>query len=117
MFKAKLIISVSLFFTLLVVTSVIKNQTRIIEKKIVNLKANVLNKKNVINEAQLDFHYLSSPSELEKKINIIGFKKYQPIKHSNIFYSFHDFSKLQNKISKLKGKWKIIQKKRRAKIK
>ena len=71
MFKAKLIISVSLFFTLLVVTSVIKNQTRIIEKKIVNLKANALNKKNVINEAQLDFHYLSSPFELEKKIKYL----------------------------------------------
>ena len=104
MFKAKLIISFSLFFTFLVITSIIKNKTRIIEKKIVNLKLNVLNKKNVINEAQLDFHYLSSPSELEKRINIIGFKKYQPIKHSNIYYSFYDFLKLQNKISKLKNK-------------
>ena len=104
MFKTKLIITITIFVIFLVVTSAIKNETRIIEKKISHLNSKIKIQRNNINEAQLDFHYLSSPSELEKKINIIGFKKYQPIKHSNIFYSFHDFSKLQNKISKLKDK-------------
>ena len=60
------------------------------------------NKKKDINEAQLDFYYLTSPAEIEKKLNIIGFNNYQPIKHSNIFFDISDFTKIQNKISNLK---------------
>ena len=38
MFKTKFIISISLFVSFLVITSAIKNETRLIEKKISNLK-------------------------------------------------------------------------------
>ena len=36
MFKTKLIISISIFVTFLIITSVIKNKTRILEKEITN---------------------------------------------------------------------------------
>ena len=45
----------------------------------------ILFKTKDINEAQLDFHYLTSPAEIEKKLSIIGSDNYQPIKYSNIF--------------------------------
>ena len=65
-----------------------------------------------INEAQLDFHYLTSPAEIEKKLSIIGSDNYQPIKYSNIFLNISDFTQIQNKISNLQNKdEKKIQKK------
>ena len=50
--------------------------------------------------AELDFHYLTSPVEIEKKINIIGLNNYQPIKYSNIF-KISDYNIIHNKISNL----------------
>ena len=67
MFKIKILISITIFSSLLVFTSIIKNQTREIEKKIFNLsKLNSFKEKD-LNESQLDFSYLTSPSIIEKK--------------------------------------------------
>ena len=67
---------------------------------------------NDINETQLDFHYLTSPAEIEKKLNIIGSDNYQPIKYSRIFFDISDFTEIQNKISNLENiDEKKIQKK------
>ena len=101
MFKTKYIISVSIITISLIITSIVKNETRIIEKKISILQIEILSKKNNINEAQLDFFYLTSPAEIEKKLNLIGFEKYQPIKHSNIYLDISDFNQMNNKISNL----------------
>ena len=86
MFKTKFIISTAIFVIFLIITSAIKNQTRVIEKKISNLSLKILFKKKNINEAQLDFYYLTSPAEIEKKLSIIGFDNYKPIRYSNIFF-------------------------------
>ena len=67
MFKMKFIISISLFISFLLFTSTIKNKTRVIEKNISNLTTKIFMKTNDINETQLDFHYLTSPAEIEKK--------------------------------------------------
>ena len=101
MFKMKLIIASSIFISFLLITSTIKNKTRVIEKNILNLRTIILNKTTDINEAQLDFHYLTSPAEIEKKLSIIGFDNYQPIKYSRIFFNISDFTEIQNKISNL----------------
>ena len=61
-------------------------------------------KRKDLNEAQLDFYYLTSPAELEKKLGIIGLDNYQPIEYSKIFFEISDFNKIQSKISKLKSK-------------
>ena len=101
MFKKRFIISVSLFITFLVLTSTIKNKTRVLEKKISNLNAKILLKKKDFNETQLDFYYLTSPAEIEKKIKLIGFNTYQAIKFSNLYSNISDFSIIDNKISNL----------------
>ena len=112
MFKMKFIIASSIFISFLLVTSIIKNKTRVIEKNISNLSKIILIKTKDINEAQLEFHYLTSPAEIEKKVNIIGFDNYQPIKYSRIFFDISDFTEIQNKISNLKNiDEKKIQKK------
>ena len=112
MFKMKFIIASSIFISFLLITSIIKNKTRVIEKNISNLSTIILIKTEDINEAQLDFYYLTSPAEIEKKLSIIGFDNYKPIKYSNIFFDISDFTEIQNKISNLKNiHEKKIQKK------
>ena len=101
MFKTKLITSTIIFITFLIITSIIKNKTRILEKQISNLQKLIVIKEKNINETELDFYYLSSPAELEKKINLLGFNDYQPIKYSNIYFDISDFYKIQNKLSNL----------------
>ena len=108
MFKMKFIIALSILISFLLVTSTIKNKTRVIEKNISNLTTKIFIKTTDINETQLDFDYLTSPAEIEKKISIIGFDNYQPIKYSRIFFNISDFTEIQNKISNLK---KIDEKK------
>ena len=102
MFRTKFIISSIIFITFLIITSAVKNETRILEKKITNLSNDILLKRKDINETQLDFYYLSSPKEVEKKLNIIGFNDYSPISNSKIFLNISDFTKINNKISNLK---------------
>ena len=102
MFKAKIIISIAVFAFFLVLTSTVKNKTRIIEKNIFDLNAKILIKSKNINEAQLDFYYLTSPAEIEKRLVLIGFDKYQPIKYSSIFFNIFDFTKIYNSTSNLK---------------
>ena len=102
MFKNKFVISVSLFITFLVFTSTIKNKTRVLEKKISNLNTKILLKNKDLNETQLDFYYLTSPAKIEKKLKMIGFDIYKPIKYSNIYFSISNFSQIDNKISNLK---------------
>ncbi len=101
MFNTKLIFSALIFLFFLTVTSVIKNKTRIIEKEILSLDNKILFKENNINEAQLDFYYLTSPQEIEKRLNLIGFDNYQPIAYSKIFFDFLDFTNIEKKTSNL----------------
>ena len=102
MFKKKFLISTTVFIIFLLITSAIKNQTRIIEKNISSLNTKILAKKKNINEAQMDFYYLTSPAEIEKRLNLIGFDNYKPIKLSNIFFEISEFYKIQNKTTNLK---------------
>ena len=102
MLRTKFIISSIIFIIFLIITSAVKNKTRILEKKITNLSNDILLKRKDINETQLDFYYLSSPKEVEKKLNIIGFNDYSPISNSKIFLNISDFTKINNKISNLK---------------
>ena len=75
MLRTKFIISSIIFIIFLIITSAVKNETRILEKKITNLSNDILLKRKDINETQLDFYYLSSPKEVEKKLNQISLKQ------------------------------------------
>ena len=97
MFKFKIIISVIIFSSLLVITSAIKNQTRVIEKKIFNLNSIISNKEKDLNESQLDYSYLTSPSMIEQKIEHLDNKNYFPMEYSKIFLSMSNFLELKKK--------------------
>ena len=99
MFKIKIFISIITFSILLIVTSIIKNQTRETEKKIFNLSKVIKIKEKDLNESQLDFFYLSSPSIIHNKIKLIDKEKYVTMEYSKIFLSISSFLDLQNRLA------------------
>ena len=110
--KLKLVISVVIFTILISITSAIKNQTRIIEKDISKINKRVTTLKKDLNETQLDFFYLSSPSNLSKKLKNLDLVDYTTMDFSRIYLSYNDFINFKNKFSILdKHHEKKIQKK------
>ena len=101
MFNSKLFFSLVVFTFFLIITSLVKNQSRIMEKQIKGLNINILAKEKNISEAELEFSYLSSPNEIEKKFKSRDLEKFEPIKNSNIFYDIHDFNIVEKKLSNL----------------
>ena len=97
MFKLRIFISAIIFSSLLIGTSSIKNETRELEKKINILTKAHAQKERTFSEVQLDYHYLTSPSVIEKKIEHLGLKKYIHMEHSKIFLSMENFINIQNK--------------------
>ena len=99
MFKIKIFVSIITFSILLIVTSIIKNQTRETEKKILNLSKIIKIKEKDLNESQLDFSYLSSPMIIHDKIKLIDNEKYVTMENSKIFLSISSFLDLQNRLA------------------
>ena len=100
MLNRYILISLSIFFTFMILTSVVKNNTRNIEKTIekLNLQVNVLEKE--LMDAEIDYIYLSSPENLNKKISNFENGKYFEFDHSRIFLSTEDFINISSKQSK-----------------
>ena len=98
MFRINIFISIITFSILLIFTSIIKNQTRETEKKILNLSKIIKTKEKDLNESQLDFTYLSSSLIIHDKIKLIDNEKYVTMEYSKIFLSMSSFLDLQNKL-------------------
>ncbi len=99
MFKIKIILSISIFSLLIIFTSIIKNQTREIEKNIFILSKVINLKETDLKESQLDFSYLSSPSMIDKRLENLSVTKFYPIEFSNIFLSMDSFLKMNKKLA------------------
>ena len=104
MFNSKLFLSLVVFTFFLIITSLVKNQSRIIEKQIKGLNIKITVKEKNISEAEMEFSYLSSPNAIEKKFISKDLEKFEPIKHSKIFYDVNDFNTLEKKLSNLINK-------------
>ena len=100
MFKKSITISLTIFFFLMVFTSVIKNSTRNIAKSIEKLNSEVSILESELMNAKIDYSYLSSPENLKK--NILGFnkEKYFSYEASRIFLSTKDFINFDSKQTK-----------------
>ena len=58
MFKQSLILSLTVFFTLMIITSVIKNKTRNLEKEIEKINKEVAFLEKQLSDAETDYIYL-----------------------------------------------------------
>ena len=85
------------FLFLLVGTSVVKNKTREIEKKINNISEKVSYLENDVNETELDYSYLTSPAMIEKRIKNLDNNDYIIMEYSKIFKNISSFINLNNK--------------------
>ena len=99
--KVKIIISLCIFSILLGITSVIKTQARILEKKIFKIDRKISFIEKDLHETQLDYFYLSSPGHLAKKIEELDFIEYVPMDFSKIYLNYFDFTNISKKISVL----------------
>ena len=98
MFKLKIFASVVIFAFLLVGTSIIKNKTRELEKKIHYLSKEISLKEKDYKESELDFAYLTSPKMIEKKIDHHDRNKYFPMDFSKIFLNLSNFENIKKKL-------------------
>ena len=98
--KKKLIILL-IYFSFFITIPIIKNETRLIEKKIKNHKSQIAFLENNLSEAYLEFQYLSSPEILEKKVIKNLDINYKNLDISQIYLNFDDFVNEQKKISKI----------------
>ena len=99
MFNKKILFSLLVFSIFMVVTSIVKNKTRIIEKNIFNYQKKIANLKNNLYELQIDYFYLSSPESIEKKIIEYSDYNYESIKFSKIYFNIEQFLNEQKKIT------------------
>jgi lipopolysaccharide export LptBFGC system permease protein LptF len=102
-FKSKITFSVITFLICLIITAIIKNETRTFEKKIYQLNKKISLKEKDLNDSQFDFYYLTSPVIIEKKIENLSYNNYFPMEYSKIFLNLSDFTNIQKKITTLKN--------------
>lgn len=100
MFNKPIIFSLSIFFILMIFTSIIKNNTRNIEKNIEKLNIEISILTNELLNAEIDFIYLSSPEKLEKNLLLFDINKYSSYEFSRIFLSTEDFINFSSKQTK-----------------
>ena len=100
MINKKSLITILIFSILLFITSIIKNETRKIEKNISKLNSKIKILEKDLYETQLDYFYLSSPKILSEKINLFSNEKYKHMNYSNIYISLESFISNQNKLTK-----------------
>tara|TARA_E500000178_G_C16336923_1_gene451512 strand:+ start:89 stop:418 length:330 start_codon:yes stop_codon:yes gene_type:complete len=100
--RLKLVISILIFSIFLGLTSVLKTQTRIIEKNIYKIDREIAATKKDLHETQLDFFYVSSPSYISNKIKQLAVIDYFPMDFSKIYLNYKDFTESRSKITVLK---------------
>ena len=112
MFNLKIFIPTIIFLFLLIITSFVKNQTRIIEKNIYKIDKRVLAIEKDLHETELDYSYLSSPNNLAAKIKELAIIEYVPMDFSRIYLNYRHFTDYQKKITILKMNYEKKTKKK-----
>ena len=102
MIKIKFLFTIFVFSFLLTITSIIKNQTRIIEKNIYKIDRKILVLKKDLSETELDYFYLSSPNNLSNRTKDLALIDYVPMDFSRIDLNYNDFLDSKKTITNLK---------------
>jgi len=92
--KKKLLI-ILIYVSFFIAIPIIKNESRLIEKKIQSYESEIfLLEKNLL-EASLDFQYLTSPAVLSSNIEKYLDQKYNNLDLSQIYSNIEDFTSEQ----------------------
>ena len=98
--KKNLIITI-VYILFFISIPVIKNESRLIEKKIQNHESKIFTLEKNLLEASLEFQYLSSPAVLSKKIKTNLDQEYNNLNLSQIYLNINDFISDQKKVTKI----------------
>ena len=99
LYKKKKIIIILIYLSFFIAIPIIKNETRLIEKKIKIHENEIFSLEKNLLEASLEFQYLSSPAVLSRKIEKNLDQKYNSLHLSQIYLNIDDFTSEQNKIT------------------
>ena len=94
--KKKLII-ILIYASFFITIPIIKNESRLIEKKIQDHENSIFSLKKIFLEASLEFQYLTSPAVLVSKIEKDLDPKYNNLNFSQIYPNIDSFILEQNK--------------------
>ena len=100
-FKRKKLIIWSIYISFFIAIPLIKNETRLIEKRIQTQKSQIFFLEKNLLEANLEFQYLTSPEVLTNKVIENVDTKYTNLKRSQIYLNFEDFISEQKKTTKV----------------
>ena len=98
--KKKLII-ILIYISFFIAIPIIKNESRLIEKKIQSYKSEIFFLEKNLLEASLEFQYLSSPAVLFNNAEKYLDQKYNNLDLSQIYLNTEDFIYEQKKTTKL----------------
>ena len=100
-FNRKKFIIRSIYISFFIAIPLIKNETRLIEKRIQTQKSQIFFLEKNLLEANLEFQYLTSPEVLTNKVVENIDTKYSNLKRSQIYLNFEDFISEQKKTTKV----------------
>ena len=98
--KKKLTIFLN-YISFFITIPIIKNETRLIEKKIQNHENKIFFLEKNLLEANLEFQYLTSPEVLSSKIKENIDIKYNNLDLLQIYLNYEDFISEQKKVTKV----------------
>jgi hypothetical protein len=90
-YNKKKIIIILIYISFFIAVPIIKNESRLIEKKIQNYESQIFILEKNLLEASLEFQYLSSPAVLSNKIKNNLDQKYNSLASSQIYLNIEDF--------------------------
>jgi len=97
----KKIIIILVYLSFIIAIPIIKNESRLIEKKIQKYESQIfIIEKNLL-EANLEFQYLTSPAVLSSQIEKNFNQKYNNLDLSQIYINIEDFVSEQQKITRV----------------
>tara|TARA_B100000780_G_scaffold18162_1_gene11860 strand:+ start:1644 stop:1979 length:336 start_codon:yes stop_codon:yes gene_type:complete len=96
-YKKKKLILILIYVSFFIAIPIIKNESRLIEKKIQNYQGKIFTLEKNLLEASLEFQYLTSPAVLVSKIEKDLDPKYNNLNFSQIYPNIDSFILEQNK--------------------
>ena len=88
--KKKLII-ILIYASFFIAIPMIKNESRLIEKKIKTYESQIFSLEKNLLEATLEYQYLTSPAVLSRKIEKYVDQKYDNLDLSQVYLNIEDF--------------------------
>ena len=98
--KKKLII-ILIYISFFIAIPIIKNESRLIEKKIKSYESEIFDLEKNLLEGNLELQYLASPAVLSSKIDKYFNQEFKNLDLSQIYFNIEDFKSEQKKITKI----------------